>query len=183
MPRCNLPLLQEPQPPTQKAKTAPQAKPAPQVEPKVIYGKQIKETYQAKVIRVIDGDSVKILKADKTEHNCRLESIDCPETGSKNIPGQAFAKRATEFTKELTAGKMVTVHQTGIDRYKRPLAFVEADGIMVNMHLVAHGLAWVYRDYNDDPEQIAIEQGARERRWGLWADNEPMPPWQWRKRK
>ena len=29
----------------------------------------------------------------------------------------------------------------------------------------------------------AAEEEARLRRWGLWQDKQPMPPWEWRKRR
>jgi endonuclease YncB( thermonuclease family) len=49
------------------------------------------------------------------------------------------------------------------------------------------GLAWWYRKYaNEQSPQDAgryefAEQEARAKRAGLWADGQPIPPWDWRK--
>ena len=54
---------------------------------------------------------------------------------------------------------------------------------------VIAGMAWWYREYAK--EQTAEDQGryesaeneARLRRWGLWSDPQPVPPWDWRRRE
>ena len=49
--------------------------------------------------------------------------------------------------------------------------------------LVAHCWCWWYRKYapgNAELEQLESE--AREAQRGLWADPQPVPPWEWRKR-
>jgi endonuclease YncB( thermonuclease family) len=40
----------------------------------------------------------------------------------------------------------------------------------------------VFRRYTHDPALIALESEARAARRGLWAGNEPVPPWTWRDR-
>lgn len=50
--------------------------------------------------------------------------------------------------------------------------------------MIAEGWAWAYRDYLDSPyvsEFIRLEEQAREKRLGLWRDNNPQPPWDFRK--
>ena len=53
--------------------------------------------------------------------------------------------------------------------------------------MIAQGMAWFYRDYARElgPQQRsaydAAERDARARRAGLWADPQPIPPWQWRR--
>ena len=79
-----------------------------------IYGEEIKETFDAKAIRAVDGDTIELLLDDGTHPNFRLASIDAPE---KNQP---FGSKATEAVKELCVGKNVTVHQTGCLLYTSP---------------------------------------------------------------
>lgn len=48
--------------------------------------------------------------------------------------------------------------------------------------LVRAGLAWWYRHYAPrDRELERLEAQARAARRGLWADKDPVPPWEWRK--
>ncbi len=55
------------------------------------------------------------------------------------------------------------------------------DGRVLNRELVRAGFAWWYRRYAPDDEMLAqLEQEAREAQRGLWADAEPVPPWEWR---
>jgi len=68
-----------------------------------------------------------------------------------------------------------------VDRYGRIVGRVYVDGLDVNRELVARGMAWVYRKYSNDPELLRLEAEAREKGLGLWADPNPVPPWEWRR--
>jgi len=159
----------------------PEATPEAEPEPLRLYGKKIKSTYQVKVIRAVDGDTFEVLLPDNTHPNFRFESVDTPETGSKNVPGQPFGKQATEALKELCVGKMATVHQTGSDGYRRPVVYLVVDGVNINVEMIRLGYAWHAIDYSKDKELAAFEAEAREAGRGLWADPNPMAPWEWRR--
>jgi micrococcal nuclease len=60
------------------------------------------------------------------------------------------------------------------------IASIEAGGQDVGQQLVAAGLAWHYTRYSDDAGLAAAEREARAARRGLWADREPVLPWEWR---
>ena len=95
----------------------------------------------------------------------RLYGIDCPEKG------QAF-------------GKDVTVKVKDTDRYGRTVGIVILpDGRSLNEELVYQGLAWWYRKYSKSPKLATSEMEARLAHRGLWADKNPIPPWEWRKTK
>ena len=66
------------------------------------------------------------------------------------------------------------------DRYGRTLARIEVEGQDVNRQMVADGLAWHYVRYSKDAGLAAAEREARAAARGLWADREPVPPWEWR---
>ena len=86
---------------------------------------------------------------------------------------------------KLVFGKTVAVRSTGKDKYKRTLGTVlvriDNKTVDVNHALVVQGLAWWYRKYSDDKTLAKAEEAAREAHRGLWADESPIPPWDWRK--
>ncbi len=53
------------------------------------------------------------------------------------------------------------------------------DGRGLNHELVRAGLAWMYRRYTNDHSVNDLEEEARVARYGLWADPNPIPPWEW----
>ena len=56
------------------------------------------------------------------------------------------------------------------------------DGMNLNQELVRQRVCRWYRKYAPgDTVHEGLEKEAREGRKGLWADPQPMPPWEWRK--
>ena len=53
----------------------------------------------------------------------------------------------------------------------------------VNTELVRQGMAWVYRKYTDDERLYVLESEAKQAKRGLWLDENPIPPWEWRRGK
>lgn len=68
-----------------------------------------------------------------------------------------------------------------MDRYGRTVAVVTCGGVEVNRAQVERGMAWVYPKYNKDQSLPALQDTAREQRRGLWADGDPMAPWEFRR--
>jgi endonuclease YncB( thermonuclease family) len=59
-----------------------------------------------------------------------------------------------------------------------------SDDTKVNHTLVKDGWCWWYRKYAPgDVEIEKLEKEARETRKDLSSDPQPVPPWEWRKRK
>ena len=80
--------------------------------------------------------------------------------------------------------KEVTLQADSKDKYGRTLADVLLpDGTHVNHHsLVKDGRCWWYRTYAPgDTVLDGLERDARERRKGLWAEPQAVPPREWRK--
>lgn len=128
-----------------------------------------------KAVRTTDGDTVVVLKSG-AEVIVRLAGVDCPEKD------QPFGDDAAAFTAEMTGkAKQIRLLPGNTDRYGRRIARLECDGVDLSFALVAHGLAWHYRDYSDDPDLQAAEDTARKSRAGLWRAPNPIPPWTWRK--
>ena len=134
-------------------------------------------SFAGKVVRVIDGDTIEVL-LEKKPVRIRLADIDCPEQG------QLFGQAAKKFVLERAAHKIVTVHPRTKDRYGRTIAeVVLPDGESLNQMLLRHGFAWHYKKYSDDKALAELEDQARNDKVGLWQDNDPTPPWEWRRQK
>ena len=132
------------------------------------------DAFTGKVTAITDGDSIKVLR-ERTEVTIRLEGIDCPELG------QAFGRQAKQQTSDLSFGKMVYIQVKGKDRYGRTLANVTLpDGSSLNSELVRSGYAWWFRKYSEDQELQRFEAEAKANERGLWADPQPVAPWNWR---
>lgn len=134
------------------------------------------KTLKAQVIAVIDGDTVDIF-FDGKKKRVRLEGIDAPERG------QPYGTQAKQALSKLVFGKAVTVESTGTDRYGRMLARLRVGPLDVCRQLVENGMAWHYKRYSDDPDLAKAENAARKAKQGLWTDPNPLPPWDWRKRR
>src|SRR5437868_11708187 len=132
--------------------------------------------FNARVIRVLDGDTMEVLHNQRPER-VRLMGIDCPEKG------QAYGTRAKQAASALVFGKEVMLQTQGLDRYGRTIAYVFLPhGTNVNHTMVKDGWCWWYRKYaRTDIELERLEKQAREAKKGLWADPAPIPPWVYRK--
>lgn len=133
------------------------------------------ETLTGKVVAVHDGDTLTALDAGKTQHNVRLHGIDPPETKP------AFGTVARKGLADPVFGKVVDVEVVDKDRYGRQVGKVHVGGRYVKAEMVRQGLAWRYVQYNKRGEFAQDEQAARAARKGLWADANPVAPWEWRK--
>ncbi len=129
-----------------------------------------------KVVGIKDGDTF-VLLMDGKEQVVRFAHIDCPEKK------QPFGTKAKQFVSDLCFGEYVTlIHNKKFDRNKRLIAEVlRKDGTNLNKMLVLNGLAWHYKEYSKSTEYQELELVAKQNKVGLWIDNEPVAPWQWRK--
>ncbi|RFZ90656.1 nuclease [Mucilaginibacter conchicola] len=135
-----------------------------------------KKTDLYKVVGVKDGDTMVLLSPQNLQVTVRLAEIDCPEKS------QAFGQAAKQFASDLCFGKMVKLIVNNTDRYGRTVGWIELeDGTSVNKQLIKNGYAWQYRAYSKSMELAMLEQQARQNHLGLWQDENPTPPWNFRK--
>ena len=133
------------------------------------------EEFRGKVVGVADGDTITVLHDGRPEV-VRLNGIDAPEKG------QAFGERAKQFTASLAFGKTVSVRSTERDRYGRTIGDVTLpDGRSLSQEVLRAGHAWWFRRYSTDHRLANLEAQARAAHTGLWADSNPVPPWEWRR--
>lgn len=132
------------------------------------------------VVKVLDGDSLLINKDSKI-YEIRLYGIDTPEYK------QPYSNKAKQFTKRLAYRQTVDVTKKDTDRYGRVVALVSSNGKLVNRELVRSGLAWYYPKYcRTQPlcgELETLENKARQERRGLWRDQSPVSPWDWKRQQ
>lgn len=129
-----------------------------------------------KVIGIKDGDTVELFM-DGTSQVVRLSDIDCPEKK------QPYGNNARQFISDLCFGKYVMINEHfKRDRNKRIISeIILTDGTNVNKELVRNGLAWHYKKYSKDPSYEELESDAKREKIGLWKEEYPVAPWEWRK--
>lgn len=131
-----------------------------------------------KVMKVLDGDSF-LMRAGQEVYEVRLWGVDSPEHG------QAYGEQAKAAGRKLLQGKLIRVEVVGRDSYARYLGIVYSGGLPVNEEMIRQGAAWVYRRYCRQEicnSWLATESEARLQRRGLWAGENPLPPWKWRRK-
>ena len=132
-----------------------------------------------RVVQVQDGDTITVEPSEGGDRiRVRLYGIDCPE---KNQPCGSLAK---SYVARTILYKPVNIEIKSKDKYKRTVAIVTMpDGITLQELLLSSGLAWVYPQYCKDCKfWVAVQNEAQKNRRGLWQDDDPTPPWQWRKK-
>ncbi len=135
----------------------------------------------------------------------RLYGIDCPELN------QPYGKDAKQFLLKLVKNTLLIVaHNKNCDKSKRQISkvIIFSKRISLNVisprtrfkdlskELIKRGLAWVYPKHftmladsrwagSDKTLQKweKLQAEAKKKKIGLWKDKNPIPPWEWRKRK
>ncbi len=130
-----------------------------------------------KVVGVTDGDTITVLKADKSQLKIRLHGVDAPESH------QAFGTKAKQFVSEACFGEEVQLQVFDTDRYGRLVGNVTLlDGRILNHELVKAGMAWWYEQYAKDDEILkALQSQAQAARIGIWSESNPIAPWDFRR--
>ena len=138
---------------------------------------------EGKVVGVSDGDTITVLGTDNQQTRVRLQGIDAPESQ------QAFGQVSKRNLSNLVFDRQVVVEYEKTDRYGRTLGKVLVNRRDVNLEQIKAGLAWHYKYYQDEqaPDDRRLyadaEAEARSVRRGLWADQAPIPPWDFRRGK
>lgn len=127
-----------------------------------------------RVLDVTDGDTVRVTGGPWEQERVRLAGIDAPELS------QAWGPEATEALEKLVAGRDILLVSAGRDKYSRLLGDLWAGDKWLNLQLVEDGHSWWYRKYSDSEELSLAEQEAKQERRGLWQEETPQPPWEFR---
>lgn len=142
----------------------------------------------ARVLKVVDGDTVKVLLY-RTEEQVRLIGVDTPETKDPRKPVECFGPEASQFTNSVLEGQQVWLTykpNERRDKYDRLLAYLwlnldeDPEPELFNEELVRKGYARVYPFFPFDYLEgfRLAEERARAQKLGLWGkcDYEPYSP-------
>jgi endonuclease YncB( thermonuclease family) len=127
-----------------------------------------------KVDRVTDGDTIVLM--DRTR--VRLHGIDTPERD------QPYGSETTAALENMVETSVYMV-EVDTDRYGRTVGqlYHSTQGYDNNASMVCAGHARWYERYAPNSELLEDCQGAAQGATkGLWESDNPMPPWEWRRR-
>lgn len=156
----------------------------------------IAESSTVTILRVVDGDTVKVAYKNGTEDTVRLVGVDTPEVHTENTPdefegvpntgagrdcldrwGETASMFAREELADTTARLMLDENLDRRGYYGRLLAYVIVDGENFNRRLVEEGYARVYdSEFTRKPTFLELETNARENATGLWECATESPP-------
>ena len=128
----------------------------------------------ARVISVIDGNTLEIRGEDNETRKVILAGIDSPELT------QEFGEKAKKLLEKLALEKEVTVQITGKDRTGTSIGIVIIEDKDPRLELLKEGLAWT-SEKNPLPDLESVRLKAQEKGKGLWKQDNPTPPWQYRR--
>jgi micrococcal nuclease len=136
-------------------------------------------TIQAKVTEVQSGNRLVVSNINRSLR-VRLKGVAPPEAG------QPFSDAAREHLKALILDKAVAVEYTDLsDGYLEARVFL--NDIDVGSQMIRDGVAWYDTtvitglSVGDQNIYAQCEQAARSEKRGLWADQNPVSPWEFRK--
>ena len=151
-----------------------------------------KEAEKTKVIigrctKVSDGDTIHVVTDGNVKFKVRLDRIDAPEKD------QPYGKESAAYLTSLIRGKTIRVEWVKKDQYGRILGIVYLDlpgnpnskpiRQDINLTRVQTGNAHHYSYFDKTPAYATAEAAAKEKKLGLWAAENPINPYDWRKNK
>lgn len=126
---------------------------------------------------VMDGDTIHLLRETGQIVRIGLYGIDAPERG------QPYGSEAVRAVRRAVLGVQIRAVAEGRDDAGRPLFVLEVGDRVLNHQLVRDGLAWWDRTRAPHDDRFRrLEKRARDDERGLWAQSDPVPPWDWRDR-
>jgi endonuclease YncB( thermonuclease family) len=140
--------------------------------------------FDARVVAVLDGNTLKVSNTSTGQQvYVRLRGIDAPEVQ------QPRGAAARQNLASLVAGRVVRVEFKSTDRMGTVEGRVTLGGDDVNLAQLDAGMAWFHTAYYNELGEAQkklyqdAEAGARKARRGLWQDDAPSPPWEYRAAK
>ena len=132
------------------------------------------DVVQFKLKRISDGDTV----VTTEDTRIRLWGIDTPERN------QRYGPDATSALTEMLNNQKLYLETKDVDRYGRTVGVIyTADGDEINLEMVCDGHAWWYERYaKKATDYKQCQEDAQKNKRGLWAEQDPLAPWDWRRR-
>lgn len=135
-----------------------------------------KDQIAIELVRTIDGDTI-VFNEDDDEKRLRLLLIDTPESSvTKTGSAQPYGVEAKDFLTNYLKGKNLSIEydpaHEKIDDYDRVLAYLYADGELVQEVMVEEGLARIGYENGDEiylDQLIDAEQKASTDEINIWS--------------
>jgi endonuclease YncB( thermonuclease family) len=140
------------------------------------------KTIEGLVVGVADGDTITVLDQQKNTYKIRLQGIDAPEKK------QAFGEKSKQSLHDLVHSKQVRIEYDKEDKYGRIVGKVTVDDVDICLQQLLLGMAWHYKKYQNEQSvsdralYSETEMKSKSLKLGLWTDDTPMPPWEFRKK-
>ena len=133
------------------------------------------EPLRLRAVAVIDGDT---FVGSRDARVVRLWGIDAPELDQ---PWGDVSKAALIV---LTHRRQLNIEPKG-DSWGRLVAIARrGKEIDIGLELIKMGLAWHDPRYAPKAkEYVEAEADARKAKRGIWSDDKPVSPWEWRKQQ
>ncbi len=135
---------------------------------------------EGRVVIVYDGDHIGVQCRDRKIYSIRFQGIYAPEEK------QSFGKKSRKKLADLVADKDVKVIVHKKDLYDRYVGSVYLNGQDVGLKQIENGMAWHFKRFSGEQSAESrvryakAEVKARNDRVGLWNEDAPMPPWEYR---
>ncbi len=148
-------------------------------------GKKIEN--EGVVIKVLDGDTIKVRTRFGSVEKIRLAYIDAPELKQKDISGKnKIGEMARDYLRDLIQGKKVWWVTSKKDIYQRLIAEVHLGKIDISLSLIKNGLAIIYpfskfqsqSQKNSYLQHFYHSYGTKK---GIWGTNGMVNPYHYRK--
>ena len=139
------------------------------------------QAFPATVTKIADGDTFTVM-TDGGKQRIRIFGIDAPEHD------QPFGGKAKADLSALLLGKTVEIeppphHRIFPKSYDRIVAVVRAGGTDIGWTMLSLGDAWAYDEFEPPRSYDEAMTQAAGIHAGLWAQGDPVAPWDWRHRK
>ena len=143
--------------------------------------------FNAKVVNIVDGDTIDVLDGYNQKLRIRLLGIDTPERK------QQFGYESYFYLNKILHGKSVVIISSPdkdkpytLGYFKRVIGKVVLNDVDINLEMIKKGMGWHFIKYkknqpiDESHSYNKAESEARKKYIGLWSDPNPVPPWKWR---
>ena len=128
-----------------------------------------------KVTKIVDGDTIEFKDAaSKKKYRFKLIEIDAPERD------QPWGSKARKALSKKILRKNVELHVQGRDGDGNMIGRVYFKKRDISRELIDEGHAWVHKRSTTNSNLLKAEKSARSNRLGLWRQEDPVSPWNWR---
>lgn len=130
-----------------------------------------------KVKSIIDGNTIEFISSEDETFKFVLSGIDCPELN------QEFGDEAKKHLEKILKGKEVKLIIESKDRLGNRVGSILLEkGPDPRIELLKRGLAWT-QERNPQQEFESLRMEAQSKKVGLWGQEDPIPPWNFRRQQ